>query len=66
MTLHIVLEPGEDGFVIASVPALPGCHSQGTTRDEAIANAKEAIQGWLESQDVTSASAQAEIVAVAV
>ena len=66
MTLHVVLEPGEDGFVIASVPALPGCHSQGATREEAIANAKEAIQGWLESQDVETASAQAEIVAVAV
>ena len=66
MTLHVVLEPGEDGFVIASVPALLGCHSQGATRDEAIANAKEAIQGWLESQDVRSAPAQAEIVAVAV
>jgi predicted RNase H-like HicB family nuclease len=50
MTLRVVLEQGEDGFLIASVPALPGCLSQGRTRDEAIANIKEAIMGWLESQ----------------
>ncbi|MEX2242305.1 MAG: type II toxin-antitoxin system HicB family antitoxin [Fimbriimonadaceae bacterium] len=53
MVLHVVLEKGEDGFVIASVPALPGCHTQGRTREEAIANAHEAVKGWLESQDDT-------------
>lgn len=66
MTLHVVLEPGEDGFMIASVPALPGCHTQGSTRDEALANAREAIEGWLASQDVTAGSSQAEIVPIAV
>ena len=43
----IVLEQGEDGWVIASAPSLPGCHSQGRTRDEALANIREAIQGCL-------------------
>ena len=66
MTLHVVLEIGEDGFVIASVPALPGCHTQGSNRSEALANVKEAIQGWLKSQDVTHATNGAEVVAVAV
>ena len=35
--------PGEDGYVVAEVPSLPGCISQGKTRDEAVANVREAI-----------------------
>lgn len=35
--------PGEDGFVVAEVPSLPGCVSQGRTRDEALLNIREAI-----------------------
>jgi predicted RNase H-like HicB family nuclease len=66
MTLHIILESGEDGFVLASVPALPGCHTQGMNREEALANAREAIEGWLESQDIAEAGANQEIVAIAV
>jgi len=37
------LYPGEDGYVVAEVPSLPGCISQGKTRDEAVANVREAI-----------------------
>ncbi len=48
MTLNVILEPGEDGKVIARVPDLPGCYSQGETRDDALANIKEAIDGWLD------------------
>jgi len=66
MVLHIVLEPGEDGFFLASVPALPGCHTQGKTREEAISNAEEAIKGWLESQDVVEPMQDREIVAIAI
>ncbi|HEY3781523.1 MAG TPA: type II toxin-antitoxin system HicB family antitoxin [Fimbriimonadaceae bacterium] len=67
MILHIVLEPGEDGYILASVPALPGCHTQGRTREEALTNAKEAITGWLESQDSPPpGSPSAEIVQIAV
>ncbi len=49
MKFPITLEQGEDGFIIASCPALPGCHSQGKTREEAIINIKEAIRGYVAS-----------------
>ena len=38
---------GEDGYIIASVPALPGCHSQGRTLEEARRNISEAARGYL-------------------
>jgi predicted RNase H-like HicB family nuclease len=38
-----VLYPGEDGQIVAEVPSLPGCITQGKTRDEALANVREAI-----------------------
>ncbi|HMU35170.1 MAG TPA: type II toxin-antitoxin system HicB family antitoxin [Pyrinomonadaceae bacterium] len=44
----IVIEPDEPGFH-AFVPALPGCHSQGSTLDEARANIAEAIELHIES-----------------
>ena len=43
MTRRVLLYPGEDGYVVAEVPSLPGCVSQGKTRDEALANIREAI-----------------------
>ena len=43
MTRRVVLYPGEDGYVVAEVPSLPGCISQGKTRDEALSNVREAI-----------------------
>jgi predicted RNase H-like HicB family nuclease len=43
MTRRVLLYPGEDGYVVAEVPSLPGCVSQGKTRDEAVANVREAI-----------------------
>jgi predicted RNase H-like HicB family nuclease len=48
MKLHAVIEQDEAGYYVAEVPALPGCLSQGKTREEALANIKEAIEGWLE------------------
>jgi len=50
MKFAITLEKDEDGFVIASCPALSGCHSQGRTREEAIANIEEAIRGYIASK----------------
>ena len=45
----VILEPGpEDGGCSVHVPALPGCHTQGETLEEAIADAREAITGYLE------------------
>lgn len=46
---RVMLEPEEDGGYGVWVPALPGCVSQGETREEALANIREAIQCYLES-----------------
>ncbi len=43
----VTLTPGEDGFVIAECPSLPGCLSQGRTKKEALANIREAIEASL-------------------
>jgi predicted RNase H-like HicB family nuclease len=43
-----MIEQDEAGYYVAEVPALPGCLSQGKTHQEALANIKEAIEGWLE------------------
>jgi antitoxin HicB len=45
----ITLEQDEDGFIVAGCPALPGCHSQGRNEEEAVANIKEAIRGYITS-----------------
>jgi antitoxin HicB len=45
----ITLEQDEDGFIVTSCPALPGCHSQGKTEEEAITNIREAIRGYIAS-----------------
>ncbi|MFT4310941.1 MAG: type II toxin-antitoxin system HicB family antitoxin [Candidatus Woesearchaeota archaeon] len=49
MELTIVLEPQQEGGFTVYVPSLPGCISQGDTKDEAIANIKEAIVLYLET-----------------
>jgi predicted RNase H-like HicB family nuclease len=51
MRLPVVLIPGEDGYIVAECPVLPGCISQGKTREEALANIKEAIELCLESRE---------------
>jgi predicted RNase H-like HicB family nuclease len=43
MKRKVILYPGEDGYTVAEVPSLPGCISQGKTREEALANIQEAI-----------------------
>ncbi|MCR4397699.1 MAG: type II toxin-antitoxin system HicB family antitoxin [Firmicutes bacterium] len=45
----VYLEPAEEGGYIASVPALPGCVTQGETREEALAMAQDAIEGYVAS-----------------
>lgn len=47
----VLIERGQDGYFVASVPAIPGCHTQGKTYEELIANVKEAIQLCLEVAD---------------
>lgn len=49
MKYRITIEIDEDGRHCASCPALPGCHSEGPTHDEAVANITEAIKAYLES-----------------
>ena len=50
MNIKVLIYPGEDGYLVAECPALPGCASQGKTREEALTNIREAIEGWLEVQ----------------
>jgi predicted RNase H-like HicB family nuclease len=45
-----IIRPGEDGYYVAEVPVLPGCISQGKTKEEALANIKEAAQLCLDCQ----------------
>ena len=44
---QVVLYPGEDGYWVAECPSLPGCITQGKTREETISNIREAIQGYI-------------------
>ena len=46
---QVIIYPGEDGFWVVEVPSLPGCISQGETRDEALGNIADAIEGFVEA-----------------
>ena len=46
---QVMLYPGEDGYWVAECPSLSGCISQGRTKQEAIANIREAIEGYIAS-----------------
>ncbi len=48
MKFVVTLEIGEDGWIVAECPSIPGCLSQGKTKEEALANIKEAISLCLE------------------
>ena len=50
MKIKVILEPGEDGYVVAHCPALKSCWSQGKTREEALRNIREAVELYLEPQ----------------
>lgn len=60
-SLHvtIVYETDEDGWIVASVPEVPGVHSQGRTRDDARANVIDALRGMLELRFGPHPSAEA-------
>ena len=49
LRLLVMFESDEDAWVVASCPTLPGCHSQGLTKIEALDNIREAIRGYLAS-----------------
>ena len=46
---QVIIYHGEDGYWVAECPSLPGCISQGKAKEEAIANIKEAIHGYIEA-----------------
>ena len=48
LRVTILYEPGEEGWIVASIPEVPGAHSQGRTRGEAKANVIDALRGILE------------------
>lgn len=51
MIFHVVSERAEDYWIVAEVPALSGCVSQGKDETEAVENIKEAITAWLWAED---------------
>ena len=66
---EVVIYRGEDGYWIAECPSLPGCVSQGKTKAEAIANIREAIEGWIETatahgQNVPEETFDVQVIAV--
>jgi predicted RNase H-like HicB family nuclease len=66
---QVLIYPGEDGMWVAICPSLPGCVSQGVTREDAAANIREAIELFIDgliedSQPVPAESFEAIFVAV--
>ena len=47
---NVIIEKGEDGYLISEVVGLPGCHTQAKTMDELIERTKEAISLYLECE----------------
>jgi predicted RNase H-like HicB family nuclease len=64
MKYKVVLQQSEEGFAV-SVPGLPGCHSQGTTEQEALSNIADAIREYLEVVDERFRGAEVREVEVA-
>ena len=66
---QVIIYADEDGYWVAECPSLPGCISQGKTREEAIVNIREAIQGYvaaLEEDDLPVPEERFEALVVAV
>ena len=67
MKIKVILEPSEEGGYTATVPSLPGCISEGNSRDEALKNIREAVELYLEPIDDDQVlSANSEVVELAV
>ncbi len=66
MKFLVTLQKGEDGFIIAECPALPGCLTQGRTSEEALANIREAIELSLESRKALGLPLSVEVAEVEV
>jgi predicted RNase H-like HicB family nuclease len=61
MKLPVILTPGEDGYIVAECPTLPGCISQGQDEAEALRNVREAIVGWLEAEAIKVERGEASV-----
>ena len=59
MKYRVLMIESEEGFAV-SCPALPGCWSQGRTREEALDNVRDAIRLWLEVAEEDALNAAAE------
>ena len=46
---QVIIYPGEDGYWVAECPTLPGCISQGKSKEETVRNISEAIRGYITS-----------------
>jgi len=66
MKLKVVLEPGDEGGFTVYVPALPGCISEGDTKEEALANIQEAIELYLEEEEPVILPEKAQVIELAV
>jgi predicted RNase H-like HicB family nuclease len=65
MKVRVILEPSDEGGYTAIVPALPGCISEGETREQVIANIHEAIELYLEPvEDDIGFAADAELLEI--
>jgi predicted RNase H-like HicB family nuclease len=64
--LHVLIEKDEAGYFVAEVPALPGCLSQGKTKEEALQNIREAVEGWLEVMESKHPFNRSEAIEVSV
>lgn len=55
---YVIIEEGEDGYYVADVPQLHGCHTQGKTLDELMQNVKEVIALCLEDEELPEAAVE--------
>ena len=51
MRFPVIMEKDDDGIYVVTVPALPGCISDGRTVEEAISNIREAIRGFIDDMN---------------
>jgi predicted RNase H-like HicB family nuclease len=64
MVYRVIVEKGEDFGYVVHCPAIPGCHSQGNTIEEAIENIKDAIRGCLSVLDEDLVSKKKELASI--
>jgi predicted RNase H-like HicB family nuclease len=67
MRIKVILEPSEEGGYTAVVPSLPGCISEGNSKEEVLKNIKEAVELYLEPvEDYEIFPANSEVIELAV